>query len=279
MNTPAHEQLTDNPLDALISARLGIIGTRYTRADLVEYQIARLADTIAWAKQRSPFYRHRLAGVNERTLTSMDALRRIPFTSADDLRRSDPPLLCVSQSEISRVVTLDTSGTSGPAKRLFFTPDDQEATIDFFRCGMSVFTRPGDRVAILFPGERPGSVGDLLAEGLRRLGAMPVLVGWPQEPAATAARLQREQPDVVAGAPVAVLAVARSGAPLRPRGCQPAFRTGRAVGLRGVRALRHDRDGPGRWRRLRRALGLPCARERTAGGGRASRKRRAGCAR
>ncbi len=220
MNTPAPEHFAANPLDAWIAAGLGIVGTRFDRADLVTCQMARLADTIAWAKQRSPFYRRLLAGFDERSLTSEDDLRRLPFTTADDLRRNDPPLLCVSQSEISRVVTLDTSGTSGPAKRVFFTPDDQEATVDFFLHGMSVLARPDDRVAILFPGERPGSVGDLLATALRRMGATPIIAGWPQDPAATAALLHRQRPDVVAGAPVAVLAVARHGAasvPLRVR--------------------------------------------------------------
>jgi phenylacetate-coenzyme A ligase PaaK-like adenylate-forming protein len=52
---------------------------------------------------------------------------------------------------------------------------------------------------------------------LRRLGATPVLAGWPQDPLATATQLRQLQPDVVAGAPIAVLAVARCGAPLRVR--------------------------------------------------------------
>ena len=121
----------------------------------------------------------------------------------------------MSQNDISHVVTLETSGTSGPPKRLFFTPADQEATIEFFRHGMSVLTQPDERVAILFPGERAGSVGDLLASGLLRLGATPILAGWPQDPAATAALLRSERPDIVAGAPVAVLAVARHSPWLR----------------------------------------------------------------
>ena len=216
MNSPVPEVLPGNPLDAWAAAGLGIAGEQFTRVEIESRQWMRLAETVAWAKAHSPFYRRRLDNVDENALASVEALRRLPFTTADDLRRNDPSLLCVSQSEISRIVTLDTSGTSGPPKRLFFTPEDQEATIDFFRHGMSVFTRPGDRVAILFPGERPGSVGDLLAQGLRRLGAEPIPVGWPQDLAATAKRLRDERPDVVAGTPVAVLAVARHGAASGP---------------------------------------------------------------
>jgi phenylacetate-coenzyme A ligase PaaK-like adenylate-forming protein len=203
-----------NPLDAWTEAKVGCGGTALSRENLNTYQSSRLRETVAWAKQRSPFYSRLLGNVDVATFDSPDDLRHLPFTTADDLRRNDPPLLCVSQSEISHVVTLDTSGTSGVPKRLFFTADEQEATIDFYHHGMCLPARAGDRVLILFPGERPGSVGDLLATALRRLGATPIAAGWPQDPAATAALLRREQPDVVAGAPVPVLAVARHAAAL-----------------------------------------------------------------
>jgi phenylacetate-coenzyme A ligase PaaK-like adenylate-forming protein len=203
-----------NPLDAWTVAKVGCGGTALSRSDLSAYQATRLRETIAWAKQRSPFYRRLLGNVDVATLLGPDDLRHLPFTTADDLRRSDPPLLCLSQSEISHVVTLATSGTSGVPKRLFFTAEEQEATIDFYHHGMCLPARAGDRVLILFPGERPGSVGDLLATALRRLGATPIAAGWPQDPAAAAALLRRERPDVVAGAPVPVLAVARHTATL-----------------------------------------------------------------
>ena len=210
-----------NPLDGWTAARIGLGNATLTRSALVAAQMARLRETVALAQERSPFYRRQLAGIDAASLASPEDLRHLPFTTPTDLRRNDPPLLCVSQSEIRRVVTLETSGTSGPPKRLFFTADDQEATLDFFHHGMALPALAGDRVLILFPGERPGSVGDLLASALRRLDAQPILAGWPADPAATAALLRREQPDVVAGAPVPMLAVARHGAldtpPLRVR--------------------------------------------------------------
>ena len=204
-----------NPLDPWTAAHLGCAGP-LTQAQLLAGQMHRLRETVAWAKARSPFYRHLLAAVHEFDLQSPADLRRLPITTAADLIRNDPPLLCVSQDEISHVVSLDTSGTTGAPKRLFFTAEDLAATTDFFRCGMSLFTRPGDGVLILFPGERPGSVGDLLAAAVERLGARPILAGWPKDPAATAALLARERPAVVAGAPVAVLAVAQQSAALGP---------------------------------------------------------------
>jgi len=211
-----------NPLDAWTAARIGGAGSTVARTDLLSYQMRQLRETVAWAKQRSPFYRHQLGTFDETSLATPDDLRRLPYTTADDLRRNDPPLLCVSQSEISHVVTLDTSGTSGTPKRLFFTADEQEATLDFFDHGMRLPARAGDRVLILFPGARSGSVGNLLAAALQRMGATAIPAGWLQDPAATAALLRRERPDVVAGAPVPMLAVARHTAamglpPLRVR--------------------------------------------------------------
>ena len=203
-----------NPLDAWTAAKVGCCGSLHLAADLREYQLQRLRQTVAWVKQHSPFYRWRLDGFDETTLASLGDLQRLPFTAADDLRRNDPPILCVSQSAISHVVTLDTSGTSGPPKRLFFTLDDLEATLDFFDHGMRLPARPGDRVLILFPGDRPGSVGDLLARALERMGAIPIRFGWPHDLGAAVEVLRREPPDVVAGVPVPVLALARADAAL-----------------------------------------------------------------
>lgn len=198
--------MSSNPLDAWTAGKIGCAGPVLMRSDLLDHQLHRLRETVAWAKARSPFYRRHIGAFDEATLNSLDDLRRLPLTTADDLRRNDPPLLCVSQSEISHVVTLETSGTSGPPKRLFFTPEEQEETLDFFDHGMRLSARAGDRVLIFFPGERPGSVGDLLARALERLGATPIPFGWPADPRAAAEALRREQPDVVAGVPVPLLA-------------------------------------------------------------------------
>ncbi len=203
-----------NPLDAWTAARIGSAEPLLQRQVLRDYQLRRLRETVAWAKRNSPFYRRHLAAVDVAQLSGLDDLRRLPLTSADDLRRNDPPLLCVSQSEISHVVTLETSGTSGTPKRLFFTPDDLDATLDFFAHGMRLPARAGDRVLILFPGERAGSVGDLLARALACMGASAVMLGWPRDLSAAATVLRRERPDVVAGAPVPMLALARYAAAL-----------------------------------------------------------------
>ncbi|MFM8321530.1 MAG: DVU_1553 family AMP-dependent CoA ligase, partial [Chloroflexota bacterium] len=138
-----------------------------------------------------------------------EQIRRLPFTTADELQQAGMEMVCVSQAEIARVVTLDTSGTTGAPKRLYFTHADQELTVDFFQHGMSTFTRPGQRVLVLLPFERPGSVGDLLAAGLRRMQAEPVLYGPVRDPQHTLALIQEHRIDGLVGSPAHVLALAR----------------------------------------------------------------------
>ena len=165
------------PLDAWISGKMSAEKRKLTRQAIELYQLQKLRETIRLAYSRSPFYRNSLKGIAEEEITGLSDLMSFPFTTAEDIREHSLQLLCVSQDEIGRVVTLETSGTTGKSKRIYFTPSDQELTIDFFQQGMSTLAEAGDRVMILLPCEREGSVGDLLAAALARLGVTPVRQG------------------------------------------------------------------------------------------------------
>ena len=104
-----------------------------------------------------------------RSLTSKWEL--IPFTCPQDIILQGEQMICVHPSEISRIVSQTTSGTTGPSKRIYFTPQDQELTLDYFHYGMKVMVAPGDKVLILLPHKSIGSLGFLLQESLFRLGA------------------------------------------------------------------------------------------------------------
>ncbi|MGA2402987.1 MAG: DVU_1553 family AMP-dependent CoA ligase [Syntrophobacteraceae bacterium] len=197
------------PLEGWISQHIGANGARLSRERIEACQLGRLRETIDWAKARSPFYRERLASVSGRDLSSLEDLARFPFTTDEDIRRQPLRFLCVSQSEVSRVVTLQTSGTTGDPKRIFFTADDQERTIDFFHHGMATLTGPGERILILLPGALPGSVGDLLVKGLERLGAVGVPHGLVRQASQTLAVMEKERIDTLVGIPTQVLGLAR----------------------------------------------------------------------
>jgi phenylacetate-CoA ligase len=156
------------PLDDWIAAR---IGAPLTPENLTRRQFSRLRKTLALAAAKSPFYRKRLAGVDPQAIQCPADLARLPLTTQEDVRERGPDFLCVSQGEIARIATLESSGTTGTPKRLYFTAEDLEATMDFFHHGMTTFAAPGDKVLILMPGARPGGVGDLLAKALQRSGA------------------------------------------------------------------------------------------------------------
>ena len=197
------------PLEPWIAGLIGQPGRPLDRAALADYQLERLRVTLDLARAHSPFYRAHLANAPARLDTLAD-LAALPFTTAAEVREHALRMVCVSQGEIARVVTLDSSGTSGPPKRLYFTLADQALTVDFFAVGMSTFTGSGDRVLILLPGATPGSVGALLATALERLGAVPIPHGLVSDPAEALALAATAGATVAVGLPTQVLRLART---------------------------------------------------------------------
>jgi len=195
------------PLEPWIATKTGC--RPLTRSDLERWQLHRLRETLAHARKHSPFYRDLLRHCGS-PIAALPDIARLPFTTADDLRAGAQRFLCVSQSEIQRVVTLPTSGTTGEPKRLYFTAAELESTMEFFAAGMSAFTSSGDRVLILLPGEAPDSAGDLLARALERIGATGIIYGPVRDAAQTLAVMREKTVTVVVGLPVQVLGLARA---------------------------------------------------------------------
>jgi phenylacetate-CoA ligase len=176
--------------------------------NLQTWQLAKLNETLSLARSKSAFYKKHFEGLPE-TLSSLDDLRQYPFTTAEDIRQNPLRFVCVSQSDIQRIVTLQTSGTTGEPKRIFFTAEDQQLTIDFFGVGMSVLTEPDERVLIFLPGETPGSVGDLLRMGLERKGRKPIPYGMVKDPFRALDVMESQQADCLVGSPTQILSLAR----------------------------------------------------------------------
>jgi phenylacetate-coenzyme A ligase PaaK-like adenylate-forming protein len=206
--------LRKTPLEDWIQYRIGLEpGAPFTREALLRHQLAALRESLTHAAASSPFYRRRFAGRPGFPPQDLQGFAALPFTSMADLAADPLDFLAVSQSAVARVVTLRSSGTSGPPKRLFFSAADLERTVDFFHHGMSTLVAPGQRVLILMPGEQPGSVGQLLVEGLGRLGAAGMVHGPVRDPGAAVDAVMAHRPDCLVGIPVQVLAMAR-----HPRG-------------------------------------------------------------
>ncbi len=196
-------------LDGWAAERMGL-PRPLTRAALEDWQLARLRELLARARVTSPFYRAR-SDWRELPKT-LSALADFPFTTAGDLARADPSLLAIPPSEVARIVTLPTSGTSGRPKRICCTAEDLGATVDFFHHGLALFVRPDDVVAIDFSGIHPESLGDLLVRALGRLGARPLLVPPGCNTVGLVDFLRQESPGVILGTPGRLLAAARLSA-------------------------------------------------------------------
>ena len=197
------------PLHSWVAHKIGSSPEAFTREAILSYQLRKVRETLYLARGKSIFYRSKLSSFVP-DIASLDEFKNYPFTTAEDIRRDPLQFLCVPQHQIQRVVTWDDSGTTDHPMRIFFTRDDQELTIDFFQVGMSTFAAPGDRVLILLPAERPGSVGDLLAIGLERMEVRGIRHGLVRNVGHTLAVMESEGANGVVGVPTQVLALARN---------------------------------------------------------------------
>ena len=204
------------PLETLICKTIGRAIDQDTaplaRSVIEHYQGDRLRRLIDFCREHSPFYRQKFADAGIGRITGIEDLTGLPLTSETELRNHGSAMVCVSQDAVARIITIHSSGTTGMPKRLFFTDEDLERTLDFFHQGMQSLVSPGQRVAILLPGATPDSTGHLLAQALERMRVSSDILGLVDDPAQAARRLSESRPDVLVGFPVQILAIARMAA-------------------------------------------------------------------
>jgi len=152
------------PLENWIMDRTGI--ATKSRADLEAYQYNQLIQTLNYCKEKSLYYKKTLEHIDIDSIQSFKDFVKIPFTDSENIKKNALDFLCVSQSEVKRIITINTSGTSGDEKRIYFTEEDLNHTIDFFQYGMRCLSNESDRVLVLLPGKAYGSIGDLLRKAL-----------------------------------------------------------------------------------------------------------------
>lgn len=209
------------PLDAWTARRIGLAEGGLTREAIEAFQLEALRETVRHACEKGRFYARHLGDLTERDLTCLSDLTAFPFTSPEHVRGNPFAFLCVSRGEIARVVTLATSGTTGEPKRIHFTREDLEATADFFHHGVTTLAGPGDAVLSFYPGGRTNGVNHLLSLAVERAGGRWVPAGEDRRAGVLLELMERERVDVLAGAPVQVLALARVSAAGAFRGKSP----------------------------------------------------------
>lgn len=198
------------PLDAWIKGKIGQSEkTVLSDESLHRHQTQKLREVMAYVRRHSPFYRKHLAGLPRDFPKFSHELEEIPFTTETDLKNHYLDMLCVSQSQIARVVSLFPPGSATEPKRLYFTDPDIELTIDFFHHGMTTLTRPNSRVLILMPGKTPGSLGDLLRKALSRMDCEGHIYGLVNDSDNAMEVLLDFRPQTIVGLPGQMLELAR----------------------------------------------------------------------
>ena len=182
-----------------------------TREGLEALQLWRLIETLTRLKQRGGIY----AAYPDK-LETLAQLQTLPFTTPEMLSANPGKFLLTSQSEVSRVISGATSGTTGPAKRVFYTERDTEHTIGFFAAGISEMLAPGEKCFIAFPFTGPFGLGDLIAKAVERLGGEPIRAGFGQTWGEMCSLVRQTQPETYIGFPVALLSLARMYGPGGP---------------------------------------------------------------
>ena len=177
---------------------------KLTREALEELQLTRLNETLARLKARGGFYKD-----YPEKLDALSDLQKLPFTTARMLSDYPGKFLLTSQSEITRVISGATSGTTGPAKRVFYTANDTEHTVGFFAAGISEMLSAGEKCLIAFPFTGPFGLGDLIAQAVERLGAAPIKAGFGEVWGELTALVRETQPETYIGFPVTLLSLAR----------------------------------------------------------------------
>jgi phenylacetate-CoA ligase len=188
--------------------------------------LAKIQGVMAWAWERSPFYRSRwqAAGLEPGDVRSLDDFARVPTIEKADLRADQAAhapfgsYLCIDPSEISRIH--GTSGTSGRPTAFGWSRDDFERIAEAHARAMWSFgLRPSDTVFI-------GSIFSLYVgswgalAGIERLGAtsFPFGAGVPGMTLQAVSWLRQMRPTAFYGTPSYALRIAESA---RAEGIDP----------------------------------------------------------
>jgi len=149
-----------------------------TEQELRDLQLEGLRWTVGHANKGSAFYRGSFdrVGVTPDDIRTLEDLRRLPFTKADDLREGYPlPLVSVPPEDLVRIHS--SSGTTGKRKILAYTAKDVDDWREMFaRCYRMAGVGPGDRAQIAV-GYGLWTAGVGFQAGCEEVGAMAIPVG------------------------------------------------------------------------------------------------------
>jgi len=196
------------PLENWIVDKTGI--RERSREALEGYQLKKIRETMLYARENCEFYSRLLKNMDAGQICSLSDFQHVPFTYPHDISKNPNSFLCVPQSRVKRIVTLRSSGTRGKEKRIFFTEEDLNLTVDFFKVGMGCLVDETDRVFVLLPGNTYGSIGDLLKKALSMLKIECFVYGVLSDPIDAARCIEDKGITCIVGIPIQVLYLSRT---------------------------------------------------------------------
>ena len=146
--------------------------------ELSSLQLERFRKSLRQVYKNVPFYRARCdeAGLDPENIKSLGDIRRLAFTTSDDLRANYPfGLLAVSKDEVVRVHT--SSGTTGRAKAICFSKNDIDFSANLIaRCLVMTGTGRGDTLQNMMTyGLFTGAL--VMHYGAEKVGALVIPAG------------------------------------------------------------------------------------------------------
>lgn len=175
------------------------------RQTIEKLQLEKLNALLKREKERGGYYKD----LPEK-LSSLAELQSLPFTDDEALAEHGGSMLIVSQGQVQRVLSDATSGTTGRAKRVFYTEGDCKHTVELFMAGLGELIFPGSVTMICMPFSGPFGLGELIAQAVENLGARPLKLGYGLSYAELHAAMEQHQPDTYVGMPVELLSMLRA---------------------------------------------------------------------
>lgn len=149
-----------------------------TEDELRAHQLEGLRWTVKHAFNGSDVYRKRFldVGISPESITCLEDLKKLPFTTNKDLQNGYPfPLVCVPMEDVIRIHA--SSGTTGKRKVLCYTKKDIEVWTHFFaRCYEMAGLTKEDRIQVS-SGYGVWTAGVSFQAAAEALGAMAIPIG------------------------------------------------------------------------------------------------------
>lgn len=158
-------------------------GNTWSDADLADHQLREFRRTVAYVKEKSPFYAGHLASVDPDAIVSLapEYLASVPFTTKDDLRREFDRVLSLPLSKAW--IFYETTGTTGrstpcPRNNTDSLHNNTALTVYYD----TIFRQFGDEQVIGVSGPTElHAFGDTFGDICRNLGHA-VAKMWPHSP-------------------------------------------------------------------------------------------------